>query len=535
MNTSATTAAETEEPDVKANTFDAWRVVLDPDAYNAFKIQALVERGLDTFRYTDDDGNDYLDQEEFVTVLEEFALRAMAEPDREEIIANPWFEPTEPARLVLVSSVATMLVHDNPAWERRNYRIKLHEYLHDAFAAHVYAALHHYDDKATLQQYAGEVVFSPEDQDDRGPPPGRTVRDIVTREDKPARAYFEIPASHASTHATNVRTDDGDLANFYDNGNVYVPFWALEEALDEHLLEGRPGKSVAQYFTSTLEEYYDDDRKSRLHDETSRITDQIHKYKERNWTKKFLKERFYPEKLRCLLKAVFAAPGEIARLENELDASQIKEAIDWYREQPEGPIEGSGDDDDDTNKNKTYVKEYEQRTLSEFDSPQAIGAYLKRFDNVNETQEENHKHVTVNEGKYNTYDLEYRSSGIERIDVTSPEDIFEFPCMKKVDKCLKEGVPNRWILFTLARYILSLENDFGVDGVHEVFSRYPWYDQDVTEREAKYEQKQDYLPIGCNATNKKFTEFCIGRDECDYSLYYSARHKDEVYEALDDQ
>ena len=297
-----------------------------------------------------------------------------------------------------------------------------------------------------------------------------------------------------------------------------------------------------------MSDYYGPEIKGNLIENTSRITDQIEKYKQRNWTDKYLKERYYPEKLRCVLKAVYAAPDRIASMKAELDAGEIKTAIDWYCNRAEGPIEGSDDDsesehdadDGEYKQYKTYVRGYEQDLLDrEFDSARSIGAFLSLFDNGRDKRYDDHEHVTVNESKYNTYELEYRDGNIKKLDIAEPSDILEFPCMQNAHEDLLEGVPSRWLLYTIARFVFSLDNDFGVDAVHELFSRYDWYDEAITEREARYEYQRGspddpIMPIGCNATNDKFTGYCIGRDECDHSLYYSVRHKDEVYDNLED-
>ncbi len=77
-----------------------------------------------------------------------------------------------------------------------------------------------------------------------------------------------------------------------------------------------------------------------------------------------------------------------------------------------------------------------------------------------------------------------------------------------------------------------------VEDLKELFSRYDWYDEEVTEEQVRYEFRRGerpgnerYLPMGCN--NDDMRRWCIGRDECQYSIYGSLPFVDPMYDKLD--
>ena len=80
---------------------------------------------------------------------------------------------------------------------------------------------------------------------------------------------------------------------------------------------------------------------------------------------------------------------------------------------------------------------------------------------------------------------------------------------------------------------MSLQNDFNLADIKAAFSEYPWYDEDTTDYQVRYEMNQDAQPVSCTNENEKFTQFCIGRENCDYSIYASLPLKQSVYDTLD--
>jgi hypothetical protein len=111
----------------------------------------------------------------------------------------------------------------------------------------------------------------------------------------------------------------------------------------------------------------------------------------------------------------------------------------------------------------------------------------------------------------------------KRIIVNDPEDIFELPCVANMDEYLQEEKPHRQVLYTFARLLMSLENDFSVEEIAEVFSRWPWYDRQTTLYQLNYEKKhgEEYNPINCDNDENEFMAFCIGPDNCQYHIYSS--------------
>jgi hypothetical protein len=73
--------------------------------------------------------------------------------------------------------------------------------------------------------------------------------------------------------------------------------------------------------------------------------------------------------------------------------------------------------------------------------------------------------------------------------------------------------------------------------VKQLLSKYPWYDEQTSDYQIRYELRQTntegdpYLPIGCN--NPDMERYCIGYEECPYSIYGSLPFPDEMYDQID--
>lgn len=167
----------------------------------------------------------------------------------------------------------------------------------------------------------------------------------------------------------------------------------------------------------------------------------------------------------------------------------------------------------------------------EFEGPKAVSRILNGS---------NSGDVEVKErsGQPNEFRLEYAPYGrSKQVTVSEPGDIEELPCMDALTDHLHEGKPVRFMLYTLVRILIDL--GFTNAEIHDYFGQFPWYDEQKTEYQTNYERRQTEsgdgaVPIGCNNDNKQFSQFCIGRDNCEYSIYGSLPFDDSVYDRVSD-
>jgi len=325
-----------------------------------------------------------------------------------------------------------------------------------------------------------------------------------------------------------------------------VPFSHIEPGLDKHVLSGA-GQTLADFHESFYLKLHAPKDKDKLLNSVTRITDQIEKLQTLNHTSTLYKERTYPEPLRCLLKAVYAAPPALTpdtdtplATGEYIKSGEILTAIEWYRSlDPTDGDDGNSADDADAETPSVTVRGYEQETLARFDTAQSIALYLSKFDNDDDNSEDNHPDVETVSGKYNRYKLTYRNNNYTQVDIAKIGDLLAFPCMQNLHEFLKEtNKPVRWMLYTFVRYLDCLDIDFGVEDIKEWFNEhYAWYDPAITEFQANYEMNErdnDHIrPISCNHSNKRWAEFCIGREDCEHSLYGSVEFTDRVDELID--
>jgi len=119
------------------------------------------------------------------------------------------------------------------------------------------------------------------------------------------------------------------------------------------------------------------------------------------------------------------------------------------------------------------------------------------------------------------------------------KDLLEFPCFQSLHETLQKSKVTRWELYSFVRYLLSLDMEVSNEDIHDWFQQYPWYDRATTEYQVNYERQQqmadgkDPMPIGCNNENRNWAGHCIGRENCEYSLYHSVELDQKIYDRLD--
>ena len=92
----------------------------------------------------------------------------------------------------------------------------------------------------------------------------------------------------------------------------------------------------------------------------------------------------------------------------------------------------------------------------------------------------------------------------------------------------------------LPKYQPNSDIDVIVEDLKDVFSRWPWYDEQETDYQVRYEfahgknsDGDDYLPMGCD--NDDMQRYCIGQNECEYSIWGSIDFPDRMYDQAQSQ
>ncbi|KAB1184788.1 hypothetical protein GJR98_17105 [Haloferax sp. MBLA0077] len=104
--------------------------------------------------------------------------------------------------------------------------------------------------------------------------------------------------------------------------------------------------------------------------------------------------------------------------------------------------------------------------------------------------------------------------------------------MANIDEHLHEEKPVRYVLFTLARLLFSLENNFTIDDLVSLYERWDWHDPEITEYQLTYEfdNGSNIMPISCTSENEDWMSFCVGYDNCPYDIYSSLPLKGEIFD-----
>lgn len=496
--------------------FIAWKVLLAPDDHDGFYRSALIKRGLEYYRA--DHGA--IKQEQFLADVQEFALTAATGVDRNALADDPWLKPKRPGQLATLYAAAALGMKHAPAIDAQPSQVSFQYAAGDALLGNLYGMLDAHPRTRELQQYAAETVFGCEVEDDRGPPPGRTVTDLTQLEDQ--QWYFEIPLTHASRHALGRSDTDSPITSLITNNCIYVPYWQLTDELEQrYLRDGPAAKQLQETYKGMNPEHIFQQFLNNI----TRINEHVEQIKKTNRTSLLRKDQRYPEQLRCVLKMVTEAPPEHAALDTRVTASEVLSALNWATDQI--PTDADNTVQPPEAQHST-ITSHEQEVVSEFETPQGVTAFLKQH-----SEHEDIQYIKRDHPKPNQFVLSYQTRNFKQIDVQSPNDLFELPCVANLEEYFFEHPPDRQPLYFLVRIMASLDNRFTREDIAKVFTRFPWYDPATTWYQVGYELDQEAVPIGCNNDNTEWSHFCIGRSNCDYSIYGSLPIRDDVLERLE--
>jgi hypothetical protein len=497
--------------------FVAWKVLLAPSNHDAFYRTALFKRGLEHYRTNTGD----IDTDQWTHEVQQFALTAATDINADAGLDDPWLHPQEPGRLAVLYAGAALAMKHSPALEAPPFRISFQHKADEALYANVLAMLRRHPRGQELFQFAGETVFGRTTEDDRGPPPGRTVTDLVEFDD--GSWYFEIPLTHASRHALARDRPIGPSRAFVTNNCAYVPYDVLDSELESRFL--RDGTVSTTLRTDYHGMYRPETFNSFLHslDELNQHIEQI---KQTNRLSMLYKDQRYPEPLRCVLKIIREAPADMAVLDKPVTAGDVLEAIQWAQT----IVPSDADNPDTPDERHDTITEYEQSRVNDLDTPEGVTTFLKKHSDHDDVT-----FIQQDHPKPNQFILSFKNKNIVRLDIEQPDDIFELPCVANLEDYFMNHPPIREPLYFLVRIMASVENNFSREELCDVFTRFPWYDQATTWYQVGYELRQDALPIGCHNDNTEWERFCIGIENCDYSIYGSLPMRQDVLDKVGDQ
>lgn len=481
---------------------DAWHVALHPADYTENVQSALFERGYQEWQ--SDDGQ--TDADALTDKIEDFTLTALEQPPRDRVLDDP--HVTDPGVLAVVATLGAISIKYHPELQELTDHyydpdLTLHHRVRDLWVDHIFWMLTTHPDRAGFQQRIAETGYAREQEDKFGPPPGRVCTGIQRMPEFGNHVYVEIPVEHASRKLL-VRDENDELAIEIQDGNVYVPGWHLDEMIEEVAADAWERLVRAQ------ETGLADEERRWVLDNTPRIHERIDEYLDANRLDELVDENGIPIKVRIIVNAIATADDPGVDFNTWLTADEIYAAVE-----------------------ESYVSEHLFSVKQSIAGPRSVSNILK--------EHEEKYYIEIDEGgRVNEFQLAKPYGNARDVTVEEPEDILELPCMANMDEYLQQQKPTRWILYSLARLLMSLENDFSVDELVDFWSRWPWFDKQETRYQLEYEKNRTMpdgrvpMPIGCDNDNRHFSEFCIGKENCPYRIYGSLDFTDEVMNQLDD-
>lgn len=483
----------------------AWKIAVNPSEYSKTDRKLLLTRGAES--YEANTGG-------LLEDVSQLLANILDRKTRDEIIKDPPAYIDQPGRMALVMATASVLVRKHKAIQKDPRKPLLHIKIREYYMNQLFAARRHAEHGGIVRLEMGRVVYGRDQEDEYGPPAGEPVEGITSL-DGVSGNYYKIPLTHANRQCEARAGNDrnGDLLAFIKGPYVYVPESDVVEKYKEYF-SGRSG--TAYKLEEALKNSVDTETLDDWFDGLGAMNDRLSELINDGSTGVIFKERRYPAKLEAILRAVEAVDEDIAKLGDPLTAKQIYNAAGSY----------ASDSDID------WVVD----RLDGIQSPSAVATTLSQYAHDDDIP---HVEVTNRDGQPDLYELEYKVGSSKKVDVTEIEDLMEIPCMANLHESLQESKPVRWELYTFVRYLFEVHTaDFDVEDIKQWFSQYDWYRADVSEYQVKYEREQVMgdgdppLPISCSNDNRNWAEHCIGRENCEYSLWRSVELNPDVYERV---
>jgi hypothetical protein len=489
---------------------DALHRAAFPGEHSQLELQYLFDHGYTAFHTADGD----VDADGLANAVEQFALEAF-EPGDPRDRDGSFVE--DPAVLATITSLATVCVTDHPALaDTSTDHLQLVADLRSLYAATIQDLV--VDAGDDLVQELAEVIYA-KDPGEQGPHLGRVCTGVVRDpEFLDEGTFVEIPMPAASpecivrvtdarlggTYNASDGTVEGELATRVWNNNVYVPVEDCRRKHWERLKRGFGALVDAQ--NASL----DEDQREWIRNRADGVGERIDRFLQSGQEGRVWKGWDGDGQLvRLVASALHASDVDVDGI---YPAEVFYEALQRYE-----PSAG-----------------WETSLCQRISSPSTLEARLVDVDSD--------RLEVVENGSRRLFGIRSRSGGHELV-VEAIEDLFELPCLGKMDDRLQEHGPVRKDLFNFVRMVLWLPEyesasvDEVVRHLQAVFGRWPWHDPTETEYQIKYEfgntiSGETPLPMNCD--NDDMQRYCIGQDECPYSIWGSVPFTDSMYEAVND-
>jgi len=483
----------------------AYRVATLPLEYGTTRINQLFTRGYNRYIV---DGEDQPD--DLLNDLERLGTAAFKEDVRANAAEEPFVD--EPGTLAVLATLSAICVKAHPKFEHAPPRkVQVLYDIRELYVNNLASLLREFGDGG-LQQDIAEVLYAKGPGED-GPHPGRVCTGIKEMPEFGEGLYLEIPMAAASrdclVHADPEPGETGELLTRIKDNCLYVPVGDFDTKYREY------ARRAFKKLLRVQEENLSEDQLTWLSTNESAITERIDRFIETGHHERIWRDWNPGERtIRVLRDAIRDAPDEVVLLGEFHSAKVLFEAVKAY--DPEA--------------------DWKQDVCNRISSPRSLGNLL--------ASQRDHRNLTIRQhGNTNHYRIQESSRGIQPLDVETIEDLFEPPCMANMAERLHEKKPVRKDLYNFARMVMWLpqyqDSDLEtiVTDLKDVFSRWPWYDEQVTDYQIRYEFSNTIggdTPLPMNCDNDDMQRYCIGQEQCPYSIWGSLPFPDEMYDQLDE-
>ena len=483
----------------------AYRVATLPLEYGTTRINQLFTHGYNRYIV---DGEDQ--PEDLLNDIERFGTAAFKEQVRNDAADDSFVD--EPGTLAVLATLSAICVKAHPKFEHAPPRkVQVLYDIRELYVNNLASLLRQFGD-GSLQQDIAEVLYAKDSGED-GPHPGRVCTGITEMPEFGEGLYLEIPMAAASrkclVHADTETDGTGELLTRVKNNRLYVPVGDFDTKYREYA--SRAFKTLLRVQEKNLSE----DQLTWLTTNEEAITERIDRFIETGHHERIWRDWDPGERtIRVLRDSIRDAPDETATLGEFHSAKALYEAVDEY--DPEA--------------------DWKRDVCNRISSPRSLGNLL--------ASQHDHRSLTIRKRRNtNHYRIQESARGVQPLTVESIEDLFELPCMANMAERLQEKKPVRKDLYNFARMVMWLpqyqDSDLEtiVADLKDVFSRWPWYDEQVTDYQIRYEFSNTIggdTPLPMNCDNDDLQRYCIGQDQCPYSIWGSLPFPDEMYDQLDE-
>lgn len=480
-----------------------WRIVAQPTAFTHESIRTLIRRGCSYYGSPTD-----LDKEQLSRDVSTFGLEALNSPEVDLAEAGSPFDGSNPCRLALVAGLAAVLAKRQELFRRDPRTCIVQRHIHSQLKEYIVAASREAAYNRAIRTEMGRVAYLLFEYQNTETASLDQPIELTTLEDGREEVHYKVHKNATRVGSQLSDQAEGTLPITRSTEDyVYIRGSDVERRY-AYYWEDRRGRAPGNRLESAIKTVFPGWQLEGMGQALSKLRAEMESLAHHGMDERLFQPLSVSPEVKLLIRAVDY--GSTLSFGAPLSALEIAKATTRYRQQTE----------------QTWPKNYAATVAS---TAKAQGRLQQLADDEDCPQVESAENLGLESAGY----IIYPNEGAYRmLEVGSPEEMLEIPCIRNLDRNLLESKESRGALDDLVQLMTTVVPPIPSKKIVDWIVRYPWLSR--SEAEAVVD-RFDRPPEGeqgmfsCRREPEHLDQFCVGFGQCEYSLSRSLRsHTDSL-------